>query len=113
MTVKRPSITEAVKQFEPKPITTALDILTPGTSPASPAAPTPAHEVASEPAPAPDRRAAKRPIGIASYRLYKDQIASLRSLATQRANARGEGKADASEIIREILDEYFSKKPAP
>lgn len=86
-------------------------------------------EVAAEPTPevAPKPRASKsRPRAeavpvpqpqsqgkwpVASWRVRPEQVGQVRTAAVRRANARGYGKADQSEIVREALDMWMEAHP--
>jgi hypothetical protein len=48
----------------------------------------------------------KRSITVTTYRIYADQRAALQRAALERREASGAtGRADASEVLRDILDE--------
>lgn len=51
-----------------------------------------------------------------AYRLRPDQIEALRREALRRAGARGSGKPDASELVRDAVDRWLEalpKRPKP
>lgn len=68
------------------------------------AGPGPASATPPAPAAAPDDSGA-RPLGrITTFQLYRDQLAALQDLARDRQRQRGEGRLNASEVLRDILD---------
>ena len=49
-----------------------------------------------------------RPMGITTWRLYIDQMHALQRLALERKiSSQAPGRADASAILREIVDEFL------
>lgn len=56
----------------------------------------------------------KKGLKLAGFRLRPDQLAALRSEARKRATARESMKPDASELVREAVDQWLArhaKKP--
>ena len=47
------------------------------------------------------------------YRLEPGQIRALRSEAFRRAQERGSGRPDASEVLRELVDVWMSRSARP
>ena len=63
------------------------------------------------PAPAPTTDAGgKRPIVTTTFRLYRDQLIALQREAFEQRASGTAGRADASAIIREVLDEYLRRR---
>lgn len=50
----------------------------------------------------------KKGMKLAAYRMRPEQIAALRKEALKRAAARDSGKPDASELVREAVDQWLA-----
>jgi len=46
----------------------------------------------------------------AQFRLEHRHIAALREAALKRAGERGAGRLDASEVLREVLDDWMARR---
>ncbi len=52
-------------------------------------------------------REAERPMTVTTFRVYRDQLVALQRQALER-KAEGGGRADASALLRELLDRELS-----
>ena len=51
---------------------------------------------------------AGRPVAVTTFRVYRDQLVALKRLALDRT-AEGGGRADASAVLRELLDRELGR----
>ena len=51
---------------------------------------------------------ASRPVAVTTFRVYRDQLLALKRLALDRT-AEGGGRADASAVLREMLDRELGR----
>jgi hypothetical protein len=66
-----------------------------------------ARPAATPPPPPPPAPPARREVSVTTFRLYRDQLAALQRLALDRKITAGEGRTDASVVLREILDQVL------
>lgn len=51
---------------------------------------------------------AERPVAVTTFRVYRDQLLTLKRLALDRTAAGG-GRLDASAVLRDLLDREFDR----
>lgn len=119
MAKRKPMGEGAADLFNKRTGADALAAVTGASSPAAPAKAkgksrkakaAPARSKTPKVAPAPPAAEASPRWMVTTIRIRAEHWQALRLAALERATSRGAGKADASEVLREVLDEWMASR---